>query len=214
MVAVRKGKEQIIKSTLIKLLRGFIFFDEKKYWEALILNQEYVRNYFQTIGLYLYLNQEDGYAFLKSLPPEREKIDTDLDASEEIGDDQDASSDNISVIRKMPLTFDVTVLLVMLREALEQFDERVSDDYRLILSKSDIYEMLKGFYLERNDETKLIKRFDATINKVKDLGLLKELKNNQDNYEVKRVIKAFFDASKLVEIKKSMQKHVAVTIIN
>ncbi|MBF0206326.1 MAG: DUF4194 domain-containing protein [Oligoflexia bacterium] len=218
----------LLRSVLVKLLQGFVFNEEKKYWDKLLLNQEYVRNYFSSLNLFLHLNQEDGYAFLKSTPSTSDKFadgtsgDAGIDSSlEDSSDDYSnegprpagsagergirGKDGGISLIRKMQLSFDVSILLVLMREALEQFDEKVSDDYRLILSKIDIYEMLKGFYPDKTDETQLIKRFDSLIAKVSEMGFLKELKNNSGHFEVRRVLKAFFDASKLKEIKENMR---------
>jgi hypothetical protein len=91
---------------------------------------------------------------------------------------------------------------------LEQFDSKVSDDYRLVLHRTDIYDLLKLFYGEKTDETKQMKRFDVLINRVIDLGFLKELRGNQNSFEVRRVIKALFDAEKLSEIKMQMQSEL------
>ena len=200
---------------LIKLLQGFIFQDDKKYWDKLIVSQESVRTYFSAIGLYLHLNIEEGYAFLKSTPA---KLDNLEDRLNEQGQDfvesmaaggdlhaSESSGTSMSLVRKFPLSFDVSLLLVLLRESLEQFDVKVNDDYRLILSKNDIYDLLKLFYSDKNDELLLLKKFDATIGKVVEIGILKELKNNAENFEVRRVLKAFFDASKLQEMKEKMK---------
>jgi hypothetical protein len=118
------------------------------------------------------------------------------------------TSQHNSLIRKFPLSFDVSLLLVLLRESLEQFDQKGSDDHCLILKQADIYEMLKTFYPVKNDETLLLKKFDAILNKVLELGFLKEKKKNVGDYEVRRVLKAFFDASKLKEIKEQMKSHL------
>lgn len=204
-----------IRPVLVKLLQGFINHDHKKLWEMLIIHQDYVRNYFKALGLYMHLNRNDGYAFLKTTPEENIRNLDDINESELNTDDESEESTsvvfNTSLIRKIPLSFDLSLLLVLLREALEHYDEKVSDDYRLILKNTDIYEQLKTFYQSSNsggDETKLFKKFDTLIAKVVSMGFLKELKVNSGTFEVRRSIKAFMNADQLKEMKQKMHQYV------
>lgn len=218
MLEAKDKRNRDLKPVLVKLLQGFITHENTKLWEKLSLHQEQVRAYFSALGLFLHFNREDGYAFLKTSPDLGERTEIDLDSEVDgelsLADDSEQVSENIkssSLIRKMPLSFDLSLLLVLLRESLEQFDEKVSDDYRLILKKSDIYEMLKTFYYSNQsggDETKILRRFDMQIAKVIEFGFLKELKKGSETYEVQRAIKAFINANKLKEIKEKMLLHL------
>jgi hypothetical protein len=216
-----KKQEQSIdfSSVLIKLLQGYIVSDEKKYWEPLLTYQEAVREYLSALGLQLHLSIDDGYAFLKQgrLKQHQEQTqegmveDGEAMEGEEETVEKDSTSQIPTLVRRIPLSFEVSLLCVLLREALEQFDSKVNDDHRLILHRIDIYELLKLFYEDKTDETKQVKRFDALINRVVELGFLKELKGNQNSFEVRRIIKAQFDAEKLVEIKTQMMAAVQGT---
>lgn len=206
---IKKPEQSIaFSSLLIKLLQGFIVSDEKKYWETLLTYQEAVREYFSTLGLQLHLSVDDGYAFLKQGRLEQGSItgidDEEMPENEEGSIEENPTSSIPTLVRRIPLSFEVSLLCVLLREALEQFDSKVNDDHRLVLHRIDIYELLKLFYEDKTDETKQVKRFDALINRVVELGFLKELKGNQNSFEVRRVLKAQFDAEKLVEIKARM----------
>lgn len=209
----KKQEQNIARSSiLVKLLRGAVTSDEKKYWEALLIHQEAVREYFSALNLKLLLNIDDGYAFLqqrylKNHFEEGEKNE-EGNIESDFSDIKDNAEENThlsipNLVHRIPLSFEVSFLCVLLREALEQFDSKVNDDHRLVLHRADIYDLLKLFYEEKNDETKQTKRFDSMINRVLELGFLKELKN-QDSFEVRRIIKAQFDAEKLVEIKARM----------
>ncbi len=208
-----KKQEQNIalSSILVKLLRGAVTSDEKKYWEALLIHQEAIREYFSVLNLKLHLNIDDGYAFLQQRRLKQSSECLDLESGPEEGDledeaeisEEDVNFSIPSLVHRIPLSFEVSFLCVLLREALEQFDSKVNDDHRLVLHRADIYDLLRLFYEEKNDETKQTKRFDSMINRVLELGFLKELKN-QDSFEVRRFIKAQFDAEKLVEIKARM----------
>lgn len=205
-------------SVLIKLLQGFVVSDEKKYWEALLIYQEAIREYFSTLGLQLHLSMDDGYAFLKQgrLTQYQDDVqNSEIDAEEALEGEMDIAEESTTfqiptLVRRAPLSFDVSLLCVLLRETLEQFDSKVNDDHRLVLHRTDIYELLKLFYEERTDETKLIKRFDGLINRVVELGFLKELKGNRQSFEVRKIIKAQFDAEKLQEIKIQMTAEIAL----
>lgn len=201
-------------SVLIKLLQGSIVADEKKYWESLLIYQDAIRDYFSTLNLQLHLSMEDGYAFLKQSRQDATVSDAEGEAIEgdEVEEDDTFSAAVPSLVRRMPLSFEVSLLCVLLREALEQFDSRVSDDHRLVLHRTDIYELLKLFYEEKTDETKQVKRFDSLINKVTELGFLKELKGNQHSFEVKRIIKAQVDAEKLRDIKRQMMIELGLAV--
>jgi hypothetical protein len=211
--AKKQDKNAAFSAVLIKLLQGFVVSDEKKYWESLLIYQEAIRQYFSTIGLQLHLSTDDGYAFLKAGPPSSGKDGTADATTEGFVEEGEATDDSTeenvnllpSLVRRSPLSFDVSLVCVLLREALEQFDSKVTDDHRLVLHRTDIYDLLRIFYEEKTDETKQIKRFDGLINRVIELGFLKELKGNQNSFEVRRMIKAQFDAEKLSEIKVQMR---------
>jgi len=212
-MSTAQNTQQEVSPILIKLLQGFIFQDDKRYWERLVISQEFIRHYFLPLGLYLHLNVEEGFAFLKSTPGKLDNFEEGAKSDEDEGKDiesaakefSDIPTAKMSLIRKMPLPFDVSLLLVLLRESLEQFDIKGSDDYRLILSQNELYDLQKLFYPDKNDELALLKKFDTTINKVVEMGLLKELKKNEGNFEVRRALKAFFDATKLQEMKEKMK---------
>lgn len=199
----KKQKNLDMNIVLVKLLQGFVFQTDKKIWEKIITYQESIREYFNKIGLYLHLDQEDGFAFLKNNP----LLHADSDPNEP---NNDEDSNTPSLIRRMPLSFDVSLLCVILRENLEVFDSKVNDDHRLIIKKNDLIEQMKFYYGSKNDEIKLHKKIEATIGKIEDLGFLKSLTSNSQLYEVKRVIKAFIDGAKVKEIKEMMIKSLGL----
>src|SRR6185437_9142779 len=94
-----------ISSVLIKLLQGFLLQEDKIVWEALLLQQTIVREFFATLGLYLHLDENDGYAFLRSIP-EGAAEDGRVMGESMIGDIQKEESvekKKLTLMRKMPL---------------------------------------------------------------------------------------------------------------
>lgn len=204
-----KNESTALSSLLIKLLQGFILQEDKSVWEALLMQQLAVRDYFSTLGLYLHLDENDGYAFLRTIP-ESESDDGKITGEAAIGNAQQEEmmeKKKLTLMRKMPLSFEVSLLCVLLREALDQFDATVHDDHRLIMTKSDIYDLLKLYFPNKYDETKLIKRWNGIINKVIELGFIRELKSDSSRVEILRIIKAMINADRISEMKRSMQHY-------
>jgi len=205
-----KQESTALSAVLIKLLQGFLLQEDKTVWETLQLQQTIVREFFATLGLHLHLDDNDGYAFLRTIPM-GECHDGKVTSESAIGHVQQedvAEKKKLTLMRKMPLSFEVSLLCILLREALDQFDATVHDDHRLVMKKSDIYELLKLYFPDKHDETKLIKRWDAMINKLIDLGFIRELKSDTSRIEVLRIIKAMIDAERVGEMKRNMHRYI------
>ena len=211
MLKTRTKREGSALSTvLIKLLQGFLLQEDKQAWDSLQLQQTVVREYFATLGLHLHLDEHDGYAFLRSIPM-GESDDGKITGESAIGHAQEqeeaAEKKKFTLMRRVPLSFEVSLLCVLLREALDQFDATVHDDHRLIMTKADIYDLLKLYFPEKHDETKLVKRWDSIIQKVIELGFIRELRSDASRIEVLRIIKAMIDAERVGEMKRNMQRY-------
>ncbi|MEG4011781.1 MULTISPECIES: DUF4194 domain-containing protein [unclassified Microcoleus] len=178
---------------LIKLLQGILYEDENKDdWGELLKNEKNVREYFGKIGLRLYLDEAEGYAFLQQ--PD--------------GDEGDAKAKKLPrLVKRVPLSYEVTVLCVLLREKLLEFNNSTSDSDRCIVSKHQIHDLMRPFFPEQTDDPKLLKKFDESINRVVKLHFLKELKNKEGEYEVRRILKAKIPAETLTDIKKGLEAY-------
>lgn len=205
-----KQEGTALSTVLIKLLQGFLLQEDKAAWETLQLQQTVIREYFATLGLHLHLDDNDGYAFLRTIPMGEDddgKV-TDESAIGNMQQESIAEKKKLTLMRKMPLSFEVSLLCVLLRDALDQFDATVHDDHRLVMKKTDIYDLLKLYFPDKHDEIKLIKRWDAIINKVIELGFIRELKSDNLRIEVLRIIKAMIDAQRVGEMKRNMQHYI------
>ena len=117
---------------ILRLLREIIYAGDKE-WELLLSYQPAVLRHFAEIGLQLQVDEAEGYAYL-----------TQPDADPE-------NKDSLTLPRlvtRRPLTYDATLLVVLLREALQQFDANRPDESRLVLSAPQIRDMLTIFYGE------------------------------------------------------------------
>ncbi|MCL1078752.1 DUF4194 domain-containing protein [Parashewanella spongiae] len=166
--------ETLHKTLKIRLLKGPVFREnQRQEWEVLERDQTLLRTYFSQIGLSLRIDDVEGYAFLKQ---------------------EDKEDDNTpSLIVRRSLTFHQSLLLVMIRKRLAEHDSEESAP-RLFVHRQEIHQWLQPYFSDAANEIKQIKQFDTLIKKVSEWGFLKALPQHSDEFEIKRIIKAFVTA--------------------
>jgi hypothetical protein len=184
---------------IIKLLQDVLYQEDSGHWDLLLRHQKLVQEYFEKIGIEVLIDESEGYAFLRQ--PADEEIS---------GGEQPVSLPRL--VRRDRLSYHVTLLCVLLREKLQQFDSSASGAARLIFHEDDIHEMMHPFYRERSDEVRLYKSIDSIIKQVVDMGFLKRLTGPEENlFEVRRILKARISADTLVEIKEKLKAYAEST---
>lgn len=160
------------------LLKGLFYkSDNEKAWLELIEGSYgLIKDYFEVIGLDVIVDESEGYAYLQNI----------------VYDDEEEVSPP-KLIRNRELSYKVSLLCVLLRKRMVDFDMQ-SDDTKAIITREDMVDMVLLFMQSKTNEVKQIKEIDASIRKVKELGFLRAVKNQEDVYEIKRSIKAFVDA--------------------
>lgn len=192
---MRRRSVEPFAPAVIKLLQGPLFSDDAQNWSMLLRYLEPISIYCGKIGLELYLQEEDGFAYLHQ---------PDLE------DEEGQLVELPRLTRRIPLNYHTTVLCVLLREHLLQFEANNLESTACILTRGQIYELLMDFLPERNNELLEQSKMDALISRVVDLGFLKKLPRlGQDYFEVRRILKAKIDADRLVEIKERLKDHGA-----
>lgn len=189
------GKTEAYASVIIKLLQSVIYDDDKKYWNDVLNYETSVREFYAKIGIELILNRQDGYAYLKQMEF-----------------NEDDKTRPIQLIRKIPLTYEMSLLCVLLREWLDENEVKMSTD-KLYVTGKQIKERIDLFFKDKANRKRLLDKFDNLITQAGNLGFLhtnKEDKLNADNtqYEVKRIIKAKISNEKLEELKIKLKQHV------
>lgn len=174
---------------ILKLLQGVVYYDDKQ-WQQLLSDAIPIRRHFEDIGLKLHLDEVEGYAYLTQ------------------PDDPEKPSNLPRLVRRIPLTYDATLLCVLLRESLQQFDAKSPDEPRHILSSEQIQEMMRLFFAEQTDMVRLERRIDSAIRQVENIGFLKKLsRENEHSYEVRRIIKAKISADTLADIRDQLREY-------
>lgn len=182
-------------AVIIKLLQGPVYADDKNIWRELLGWQSAVKEYFGKIGMELLINEGDGFA--RVMQPE-----------------VDENDDNPlpRLMKKQAISYEATLLSVILREGLEEFDVK-SEGTKYFLTQKEIKERIELFYKEQSNKSKLWKELSRPIASLLNIGILKlnrEDTVNKDNnqYEIKRIIKAFISNDKLEEIKNKLSGYV------
>ncbi len=174
---------------ILKLLQGVIYSDDP-HWERLQSYLTQTKEYFSKIGLRVQNYETEGFAYLEQ--PDHDPID-------------DSEPLPRLTIRRQ-LTFKVTILCVLLREQLRRFD--TSDKIgRLVLSIEEIRDLLQPYLLEGNNEEKFRQEIDKLVEKVVEFGFLKRLSGQDENYEVRPILKAKIDAEMLESLKQKLELH-------
>lgn len=179
----------------IQLLKGVLYQDKQpELWNDLLSFQAAVRDYFVIIGLQVFVDEAEGYAFLRQHP------------------EPDEASENEAVlpqlIQRRPLSYPVSLLCVLLRKKLIEQDA-AGGETRLILSREQIIDMMQVFLLEYSNEAKVVEQIDGHINRLVEYGFLRCLKANDERYEVRRIVRALVDASWLVDINQKLKEYQA-----
>lgn len=178
---------------VIRLLGGVLYHDDAAAWNLLLAHQTPVAEYLARIGLELYVNEADGFAFLRQ---------------PDVEDDEGGRVALPRLTRRDRLSYHVTLLCVLLRERLDQFDASNPESDRLLLPADELRELMRPFLRERTNELALMRTIDLTANKVAELGFLRrQTVGNEELWEVRRIIKARIDADKLAEIKAKLEQH-------
>ncbi|TYC07375.1 DUF4194 domain-containing protein [Actinomadura syzygii] len=172
-------------------MKGVVYRDtHEKAWRHLVDLQAQVRDHVAVLGLLLIIDEAEGYAFLRSRP------------------DDEGDYDGLPrLIPRRSLSFHVSLLLALLRKRLAEFDARGAET-RLMLSRSQIVEMLALFLPDGSNEARLVNQVDAHINKVVELGFLRRVTGQDDLFEVRRILKAFVDGQWLAGLEEGLASYM------
>ncbi|MDZ7788929.1 MAG: DUF4194 domain-containing protein [Xanthomonadales bacterium] len=167
---------------LIALFKGVVYADQSPdNWQNLLERQAAVADYVAVLGLDLIVDEAEGYAFLRQRPSE------------------DDEHELPRLMARRQLSYPVSLLLALLRKKLAEHDAG-GGDVRLVLSREEIADLVRLFLPDSANEAKLIDRVGMDINKAVEMGFLRKLRGQDDQYEVRRIIKAYVDAQWLSEL--------------
>ena len=178
-----------LSRVVVPLMRGVLYqADNAATWSLLRRQQARVRDHMAVMGLELLVDEAEGYAHLRQM-----------------------DYDDVDIPRLVPrhrLSFNVSLLLALLRKRLAEFDASSSDP-RLILTRDQIAELLRVHLPQSTNEVRLLGEVDALLTKVVALGFLRQITGPDRAYEVRRIIKAYVDAQWLAELDTRLREYLA-----
>ena len=173
---------------LVALLKGVVYRDDK-HWDELAPNEADIKKYFSDIYLDVIIDKSEGYAYLKQRVNEDEEEETP------------------KLIEKRQLNFHVSLLCLLLRKHLIENDSE-GESIKAYLTRDEILNLIKPFYKETTNEASQIKLIDAAIKRVTDEGFLRKMKTDEEQYEVRRIIKAFVNADVVKDSLEKLKTHI------
>jgi len=178
-----------LSTILINLFRGVVYHDQTpENWQDLLRIQSTVRDHTAIFGLDLVLDEAEGYAYLRQRPLREGELERPR------------------LVQRRQLSYPVSLLLALMRKKLAEHDSG-SGDARLILSKDQIVDLVRLFAPDSTNEARLVDRVGTDINRIVDMGYLRRLRGQEDQFEVRRILKAFVDAQWLSEFEQNLSKY-------
>ena len=186
MTALSESAE--LSPVVVALLKGVVYRDTAEaVWSQLLVLRSQAADFVAVLGLILVVDETEGYAYLRS------RVDPDL-------------PDGPRLVARRSLSFHVSLLLALLRKKLAEFDA-ISAETRLILSREQIIEMMRVFLPHSSNETRLVTNVDSYLTKIVDLGFLRRMRGTDDQFEVRRIIKAFVDGQWLADFDARLREY-------
>jgi hypothetical protein len=172
-----------------KLLREPIYREDADLWPILRAQQDEIRHYFHQIGQELVLDEGEGYAFIRQL---------DIEGDERVP----------RLVHRRPLSYRATLLAVCLREEFLRFDASPGDSARLVMTRDELRNLIIDFFRDSTNQVRDIVNLDRAIQQLAELGFLRTLAPEDENrFEVMRILKARIGPSELAQIKQRLLRH-------
>ncbi len=199
-----------------QLLLGPIYEDDARLWKALQTHLGPLTDYFASIGLQLEMAPQDGYAFLHDAAV----AGGDDAAADQIdgADDNDAPGDGTSpglrpLLRQHPLSYETSLLAVVLRHWLGEYDQAGQPDGpKLLVSLAEVQERVALLLPPAPNQVKLLKTIRGYVRELGELGMLTlrhddPLDPRRSRYEVRRILMARLSPEMLEEFQQALAGH-------
>jgi hypothetical protein len=161
---------------------------QTKLWPLLLRYESIIRSRLHELFLELVIDRDQEVAFTRQVLPD--ELDVPI------------------LLRRAPLTFLDSVLLLFLRQRLTQSD---AQGERAVLALEEIVEHLTIFERHGNvDRAKFERQVDNAIEKAKRHSLLQKIRGSEDRYEVSPTLKLLFPAEE-VQALAAVYAHLADT---
>ena len=170
----------------VRLLQGVVYAEEEKVWNLVLGSQSPLESYFTQLGLQLIVDESEGFAFLRQLEDDEYPV---------------GQAALPKLFRRVPMSYSATLLCVLLRDLLRQFEEDDVDNQRCLVETAKLLADWKTFFPIDQDEVPKQKELRSTLRKLEDLKLVRKFDDEPETWEVRRILKARLPAAELENLK-------------
>lgn len=170
----------------VRLFQGVVYLEDGKPWDILLRNISPLEEYFGHVGLQLIVDEPEGFAFLRQIQ------------NDELPEGYDSLP---KMFRRTRLSYDATLLTILLREELRRFEEEEVHDQRCVISGDALFEQWKSFFPRDQDEVRLRKQLSTAIRTLEGLKFVRRFGKDTDDWEVRRILKARLIAADLEAVR-------------
>lgn len=175
---------------VIKLLKGVVENNDTV-WSDIITYQTDIQNYISVMGLELIVKKDEGFAFIKQMTLDDNKT--------------------INLVTRRQYGFEISVMLVVLRQMLEDFDSNPTESQAIdkYVTAMEIKEETEMFLPTSYNKAKFEKELDNNIQRIMDFGFLVAPKNGEreKRYKIHRLIKEKVTLDDLLEFKTQLNEY-------
>lgn len=175
----------------VKLLKGIVEYTDPA-WEDILRYQTEIQEYVSVIGLDLIVKKDEGFAFLKQAILEDDKT--------------------IHLVTRRQLGFEVSVILIVLRQLLDEFEMNPTDSQsdEKYVTVTQIKEEVELFLPTKFNQVKFKQDLDNYIAKTVELGFLvdaRQTESSETRYKIHRIIKEKITLDDLMEFKNKLYNY-------
>ena len=175
---------------VVKLLKGIVENNDTV-WSDIITYQTDIQNYISVMGLELIVKKDEGFAFIKQMTLDDNKT--------------------INLVTRRQYGFEISVMLVVLRQMLEDFDSNPTESQAIdkYVTAMEIKEETEMFLPTSYNKAKFEKELDNNIQRIVDFGFLVAPKNGEreKRYKIHRLIKEKVTLDDLLEFKTQLNEY-------
>lgn len=178
----------------VKLLQGIVYHDDPgEGWEAILAGVTPLSDYFARIGLLLVVNEEDGFAYLRQIEPAT--LPPDYPAIPKL-------------FRSISLTFEASLLCVLLRDELRRFEEEIHRDSRCVVLQSTLLELWQALVPGEADPVRANRNLGGQLRKLEELKFVRRFEQEPASWEVRKILKARLPLEALERLRSELEQEL------
>lgn len=189
-----KDKRQIEYAVALKsLIKGAVYREDESAWNQVISFGSSIRGFFEKLGLDVLIDEQEGFAFLKSITSEDGK---------DIGG---------GLVVRRALSRNATALCVVLREELHLWERSEREDQSCVITRKQIREKMLPYTQLAEDDSKFHTLVDNAISQACESQLLRQIatdkgsdRRDEQLFQIQRIIKARLSVDDLLQIKNKL----------